>query len=157
MDFADPITKAQLVENIRPILPAIRSTPYGRRIQGKVNAIDGRSGGSSGQMTPNETPGLGLIPLAPVMLPPPQSFRLGLNNPLGPAGTFANVHPGQNQADIGAGGAVPASDNTGSAPQAHTQISSIFPSASDNNTPANAQQPFISAYGEAPPSHAYYF
>ena len=27
----------QLVECIRPLLPAIRNTPYGKRIQGKIN------------------------------------------------------------------------------------------------------------------------
>lgn len=56
MEFADANTKARLVDSIRPLLPAIRSTPYGRRIQGKIQALDGRSGTSSGQMTPVETP-----------------------------------------------------------------------------------------------------
>lgn len=59
MDFADESTKALLIENIRPILPAIRHTPYGRRISGKiqdydVSAVgDPSSGLSSGSMTPN--------------------------------------------------------------------------------------------------------
>lgn len=30
--------KSQLIENVRPIIPAIRSTPYGRRIQSKIGA-----------------------------------------------------------------------------------------------------------------------
>ncbi|CAG8555269.1 2021_t:CDS:10 [Cetraspora pellucida] len=33
LDYADPIQRAQLVECIRPLLPAIRNTPYGKRIQ----------------------------------------------------------------------------------------------------------------------------
>ncbi|TKA69765.1 hypothetical protein B0A49_05219 [Cryomyces minteri] len=54
MDHADPDTKARLIDSIRPILPAIRSTPYGRRIQGKIQERDGNlSGNSSGQTTPN--------------------------------------------------------------------------------------------------------
>jgi hypothetical protein len=63
MDFADADTKARLVDNIRPILPAIRSTPYGRRIQGKIQALDSRSGASSGQITPNNGTSPGQIPL----------------------------------------------------------------------------------------------
>ncbi|KAF9195963.1 hypothetical protein BGZ50_002765 [Haplosporangium sp. Z 11] len=37
LDFADPIQRAQLVECIRPLLPAIRNTPYGKRIQSKLH------------------------------------------------------------------------------------------------------------------------
>ncbi|CAG8515447.1 28444_t:CDS:10 [Gigaspora margarita] len=37
LDYADPIQRAQLVECIRPLLPAIRNTPYGKRIQGKLH------------------------------------------------------------------------------------------------------------------------
>ena len=40
LDFADPETKAVMIENLRPILPAIRNTPYGRRIQGKIQDYD---------------------------------------------------------------------------------------------------------------------
>ena len=36
MDYADPQTRQILIEVIRPILPAIRNTPYGRRIQSKI-------------------------------------------------------------------------------------------------------------------------
>ncbi|KAF9175970.1 hypothetical protein BGX20_006066 [Mortierella sp. AD010] len=37
LEFADPIQRAQLVECIRPLLPAIRNTPYGKRIQSKLH------------------------------------------------------------------------------------------------------------------------
>ncbi|CAG8568058.1 7496_t:CDS:10 [Ambispora gerdemannii] len=37
LDYADPIQRAQLVECIRPLLHAIRNTPYGKRIQGKLH------------------------------------------------------------------------------------------------------------------------
>ncbi|KAK9389269.1 armadillo-type protein [Lipomyces mesembrius] len=36
LDFADPQTRQVLVDVIRPILPSIRNTPYGRRIQSKI-------------------------------------------------------------------------------------------------------------------------
>ncbi|PUU72262.1 armadillo-type protein [Tuber borchii] len=43
MDYASPETKQQLVDSIRPILPAIRMTPYGRRIQSKIQVSSGGS------------------------------------------------------------------------------------------------------------------
>ncbi|KAL5534613.1 hypothetical protein ACEPAG_1076 [Sanghuangporus baumii] len=36
LDYADPGQRALLVEGIRPILPLIRNTPYGKRIQSKL-------------------------------------------------------------------------------------------------------------------------
>ena len=42
MDYADDETKARLIGNIRPILPLIRHTPYGRRIQVKIQDYDTR-------------------------------------------------------------------------------------------------------------------
>lgn len=38
LDTANQYTRAQLIERIRPVLPMIRQTPYGRRIQAKVDA-----------------------------------------------------------------------------------------------------------------------
>ncbi|CAO3696798.1 unnamed protein product [Umbelopsis ramanniana] len=37
LDYAEPRQRAQLVECIRPLLPAIRNTPYGKRIQSKIH------------------------------------------------------------------------------------------------------------------------
>lgn len=54
LDYANPPMKNRLIEAIRPHLPAIRTTPYGRRIQAKIQGNEGRSGPSSGQATPNE-------------------------------------------------------------------------------------------------------
>lgn len=65
LEYASPQGKYRLVEAIRPHLPAIRSTPYGRRIQAKIQAFDGRgSASSSGQVTPADNTG-GQIPLRP--------------------------------------------------------------------------------------------
>ncbi|KAI0806509.1 armadillo-type protein [Xylaria sp. FL0064] len=46
--------KHQLVEAIRPMLPAIRSTPYGRRLAAKIQQHDSQNGNNSGQTTPAE-------------------------------------------------------------------------------------------------------
>jgi hypothetical protein len=54
LDYADPQSKMLLMENIRPILPAIKHTPHGRRIAGKIMSIDGGRL-SSGQVTPNDS------------------------------------------------------------------------------------------------------
>ena len=56
LDYANPVMKNRLIDAIRPYLPAIRTTPYGRRIQAKIQGNENRngSGPSSGQATPNE-------------------------------------------------------------------------------------------------------
>jgi len=54
-DYADEDQKHALANNLRPILPGIRHTPYGRRIQTKIQEFDGRvSGFTSGIVTPEE-------------------------------------------------------------------------------------------------------
>ncbi|KAH7155304.1 armadillo-type protein [Dactylonectria estremocensis] len=63
LEYATPHQKYRLVESIRPILPQIRTTPYGRRIQAKISAFDSRgSAASSGQATPADNT-QGQIPL----------------------------------------------------------------------------------------------
>ncbi|KAI0113722.1 ARM repeat-containing protein [Nemania sp. FL0031] len=47
-------TKHQLVEAIRPMLPGIRGTPYGRRLAAKIQQHDGQSGNTNGQTIPAE-------------------------------------------------------------------------------------------------------
>ncbi|KAF7367374.1 RNA-binding protein [Mycena sanguinolenta] len=47
LDYAEPTQRALLVEGIRPVLPLIRNTPYGKRIQNKLQReqMDHFSGG----------------------------------------------------------------------------------------------------------------
>ncbi|KAK3701582.1 hypothetical protein LTR37_015436 [Vermiconidia calcicola] len=45
LDFSDDDTKAVMIEHLRPILPQIRHTPYGRRIASKIQDWDGNDGG----------------------------------------------------------------------------------------------------------------
>lgn len=65
LEYSTPLKKHQLVESIRPHLPQIRTTPYGRRIQAKIQAYDARTGAATnGQTTPADTSG-GQIALRP--------------------------------------------------------------------------------------------
>ncbi|KAK3397282.1 armadillo-type protein [Sordaria brevicollis] len=67
LDYATPSMKHQLVEAIRPHLPAVRATPYGRRIQAKVQTYDNQTqsgANTSGQATPTDSAS-GQIPLRP--------------------------------------------------------------------------------------------
>ena len=41
LDYADPQSKTMLLDTIRPLLPAIKHTPHGRRIAGKILSMEG--------------------------------------------------------------------------------------------------------------------
>lgn len=71
MDYADPETKGRLVEAIRPLLPLVRQTPHGRRIQSKIMAQDGQ-GRFSGSGTPTDRSS-GQIPLGLQMTSSPMT------------------------------------------------------------------------------------
>ncbi len=65
LECADPIQRGLLVDCIRPLLPAIRNTPYGKRIQSKLHR-DQMSAGhnhmshlSMGNMGMHMHPGMG--------------------------------------------------------------------------------------------------
>jgi hypothetical protein len=65
LDYATPMSKHRLIEAIRPILPSIRATPYGRRIQAKIQAYDSRTGpNNTGQVLPTDPAG-GQISIRP--------------------------------------------------------------------------------------------
>ena len=56
LQYADPETKTKLVDAIRPILPSIRQTPYGRRIQNKIMGGESQDRGRlSGLATPSDS------------------------------------------------------------------------------------------------------
>ncbi|KAL7926642.1 putative RNA-binding protein [Trichoderma austrokoningii] len=83
LEFSTPHMKYRLVEAIRPILPQIRTTPYGRRIQAKIAAYDNRgSAAMSGRATPADPTG-GQIPMRPssnrVITGPPVLPPIGPN------------------------------------------------------------------------------
>lgn len=65
LEHATTYMKKELVEAIRPILPAVRQTPYGRKIQSKINNYDANGGRlGSGQVTPADG-AQGQVPLRP--------------------------------------------------------------------------------------------
>ncbi|KAH6640829.1 armadillo-type protein [Chaetomium tenue] len=65
LDYATPMSKHRLIEAIRPILPSIRATPYGRRIQAKIQTHDTRTGpNNTGQVLPTDPAG-GQISIRP--------------------------------------------------------------------------------------------
>lgn len=66
MDYADAETKSRLIDHIRPILPAIRQTPYGRRISGKIQEYDNRlNGGINSALSPSGTMSPGQLTSTP--------------------------------------------------------------------------------------------
>jgi len=71
MDYADVDTRDKLVQSIRPLLPLVRQTPHGRRIQSKIMALEGQ-GRFSGSGTPTDRSS-GQIPLGMQMTSSPMS------------------------------------------------------------------------------------
>lgn len=63
LDYAEPETRARLVDAIRPIMPSIRHTPHGRRIQSKLLASEGSSHVSSpiSSPMPSHVMGRGMV------------------------------------------------------------------------------------------------
>ncbi|KAJ9238826.1 hypothetical protein DTO169E5_4659 [Paecilomyces variotii] len=150
MDFADPETRARMVDAIRPILPSIRQTPHGRRIAGKMMGSEGsgRTSGAtsstaSGQVTPNEMTSGQL----PATLQIPQKPFLYQHNSF-PA---SNVGPqfgnqGMGFSDAGNSAFVPGSasgsaSNTpsGGASETHTPIFSPTPQHPNGSLGAQGQ------------------
>ncbi|KAH9898788.1 ARM repeat-containing protein [Xylariomycetidae sp. FL2044] len=56
LEHAPYAQKQQLIETIRPIIPAIRSTPYGRRLATKISSYENQSGSNSGHNSGQSTP-----------------------------------------------------------------------------------------------------
>ncbi|KAL1871584.1 hypothetical protein VTK73DRAFT_2013 [Phialemonium thermophilum] len=103
LEYATQYMKHRLVEAIRPSLPSIRSTPYGRRIQAKVQAYDNRSGTTtSGQATPSDAT-QGQIPLRPA-----HSRAMSSNTSILTQGGYTNGINGT--ANQGAGSGYPSSN-----------------------------------------------
>ncbi|KAL8278430.1 hypothetical protein RQP46_009120 [Phenoliferia psychrophenolica] len=103
LDYAEPAQRAQLIETIRPILPMIRNTPYGKRIQSKIQRETSDHMRGNGGYHPQLVPaghfyGMGSIH------PPPHQFlqqhpghhmnQMGdYNNARSPYGGYGNQGP----------------------------------------------------------------
>jgi len=107
LDYATPVMKHNLVDTIRPILPGIRATPYGRRISAKITTYDSRSGSNntSGQATPSDPTG------GQISLRPAHNRALSNNTSIVPGAGFANGTNGIAVPAARAGVAYPASNN----------------------------------------------
>jgi hypothetical protein len=89
MDFADDETKSMMFDNVRPILPSIRHTPYGRRIQSKIQEHDGAVGNTIPQAAMPATSFSANAALPPVDVASPQgpfTIPIGRANRMGMVG-----------------------------------------------------------------------
>ncbi|KAJ5591064.1 Armadillo-like helical [Penicillium hetheringtonii] len=89
MEFADPETRARIIEAVRPLVHAIRGTPHGRRIAGKIMSAES-SGRTSGHVTPNETGNTTQIPKQAMQKP------FGFQQGPGPTLNGSNAFNSQN-------------------------------------------------------------
>lgn len=116
IDYADSECKGRLVESIRPLLPLVRQTPHGRRIQSKIMALEGQ-GRFSGSATPTDRSS-GQIPLGLQMTSSPMS-----NSYAAPANGYNSMSNGM---------------NNGFMPQFSSAYSQYTPSPSHSHTLSNA-------------------
>ncbi|KAG6026556.1 hypothetical protein E4U40_001989 [Claviceps sp. LM458 group G5] len=156
LEFATPQQKYRLVEAIRPFLPQIRTTPYGRRIQAKVQAYDNRgSAVSSGQVTPADNT-QGQIPLR-------QGHNRGISGASSTSQANVIASGGMNVLSANQNGRQRTSsysqhiDQTASAPsggntvmqsQSHHQQSQFHPRAPEPFTPSHSASASADASGE---------
>lgn len=88
MDRSDPETKMHLMDAIRPMLPAIRHTPHGRRISSKISEYDAQMSGltiglPSGQLTPSDS----MSPGQTSLMGPPASYGRPMSSYTSPNST----------------------------------------------------------------------
>lgn len=168
MDFSDEETKALLIDNVRPILPSIRHTPYGRRIQSKITDYDGRSSGlPSGAVTPADvtTSPSGNLPYAAVQSapvgrgnrqgwigPPPQ---FGSNNGFG-AGTFGNDNFGPNGTNHRSAAGRNNPDIASPTPQRHSHSNSLFGADAQNFQNHAFGSPSFAGMGRQAPPYGHF-
>lgn len=142
LEHATVFMKQQMVDTIRPILPAVRQTPYGRKIQAKVTAYDSANGRlGSGQHTPSDT-NQGQVPnrstpnrtmssnTTSILAPGYQNGVNGLNGNRGqqtfPASAMVSVAPPQPQRS---------QQHYGPPPQQFTNRIQVSPYANTNGSP----------------------
>ncbi|KAI9863830.1 MAG: hypothetical protein M1813_003482 [Trichoglossum hirsutum] len=152
MDWADPDTRQNLIDNIRPLLPAIRTTPYGRRIQSKIQVAEGRSGNSSGLNTPNDVTSPGQTSLRQL---PSSSFHQRQFSASQLASSLMNGAYGNGGFSNGGVGSmnvnIPPTSGPGPGPVSHShRLSSppfTTPTVSQAPQQSSVQQPFSPPFG----------
>ncbi len=132
--------KHQIVECIRPILPSIRSTPYGRRLQAKIQQHDARSVNTSGQTTPAD-PTQGQISLRS-LAPPTRGIP---NQPILQPGGYPNgingVNGGRGQMAYPSNGAITVSNPPSAPPQPPRM--NTYPTYPGPNIPTTGEGQFF--------------
>ncbi|KAI4161670.1 MAG: hypothetical protein LQ342_004678 [Letrouitia transgressa] len=158
LDYADPEMKSRLIETIRPILPAIRQTPYGRRIQGKIMGVEA-PGRLSGGGTPNQSSSPSQVPPGrPLNIQPATSAYpgQGANVFHGVQGGFAT--PTQSTFQPTDGFANPAHYASSHSNNAHSQslsnASSSFSQVGTNTNLSSVHQP-IPQYARVPQANGF--
>ncbi|KAG6332810.1 hypothetical protein ID866_6282 [Astraeus odoratus] len=109
LDYAEPGQRALLVEGIRPVLPLIRNTPYGKRIQNKLQRehMDNFGGGFQGQQAMvnmgvgNQAIGLGHGHLSPAARHVPQNMHPSSNPMADMYGSQGGLYGLQGQGSYG--------------------------------------------------------
>jgi hypothetical protein len=123
LDFADEDLKPTMVENIRMVIPAIRNTPHGRRIQSKISDYDNRKVQPSNGNPPES---MKSAPLPGSFNPQQGSTNTGRANRQGMIGAPMNWSTnGFDGADFNTNG-MKGSDMSSPPPQRHTQNFGIF-------------------------------
>ncbi|KAK0523831.1 hypothetical protein OC834_001809 [Tilletia horrida] len=160
LDYAEPGQRTQLVECIRPILPMIRNTPYGKRIQSKLQRDNVDLGPASGSMPYSLLQAAAyhqqqLQAIAAIANRPPAEFN---NMPFnGGAAGMNNLHPGNGAAGPGNGnvrGAPAQLHPNFGAPSMQPPIYGPPPPAPHNMGPAGASPTLTNASGAGPfPGH----
>lgn len=135
LDYANPAMKTRLIEAIRPHLPAIRTTPYGRRIQAKIQGNEGRSGPSSGQATPAEV-------VEPTQTP--VRHQRGLSN------ASANANPFASSVGAYTNGYTPANGTPNGHPLTTPQKANPYPTSTELASPPTNTPYFPQQYGRGP-------
>lgn len=157
LDYADPETKTKLVDAIRPILPAIRQTPYGRRIQSKIIGNEGQGRGrlSGGPATPNDVSS-GQIPIAKSIHPVASATQYGtstINGYQGLNNAYITAVPTAYQTNGNVTHVGPYAPSNSSSSTAHSQTfsngSSNYTHFSSDDSQPSVQQPAPS-YSRAP-------
>ena len=146
LDYADADMRSLLIEAIRPILPAIRQTPYGRRIQSKIMGVEAPNRLNGGG-TPNESPSPSQISAGRHITAPPAANVY----PVAAANGFHGIHGGfvtptqaSFQASAGFGNPshyAPSNASTSTHSQTLSNASSNFSHFSSNTSLNSVHQP----------------
>ncbi|KAI1405501.1 ARM repeat-containing protein [Hypoxylon fuscum] len=126
LEHATEHMKIRLVEAIRPYLHTIKTTPYGRRLQAKIQQYDSRTPMGSGQTTPTE---LATIPARP------SNNRTMVNPGLLPSGNYINgLHGTRGRLAYPSNNPVPGSGAASHAPPQPPRLNQFttYPGAGEN-------------------------